>query len=255
MKVTFLGTGTSQGVPVIACDCTVCTSVNPHDKRLRTAALIEHEGTTIVIDAGPDFRQQMLRAQVKKIDAILITHEHKDHLAGLDDVRAFNFINKTTVKVYAHERVQEEIKREYRYAFDGTNYPGLPQIELHDLNPFVDIQIGAIHITPIEVLHHQLPVLGFVVCNFAYVTDANFIGQRALDKLKDKEHLVLNALRKEKHISHFNLSEALEIIASLQPKNAYLTHLSHQMGLHSELQNILPARVYAAYDGMIIESA
>ncbi|MBK8847201.1 MAG: MBL fold metallo-hydrolase [Bacteroidetes bacterium] len=255
MKVTLLGTGTSQGVPVIACDCVVCTSADARDKRLRTAALLQQDDTTVVIDAGPDFRQQMLRAQVKKIDAILITHEHKDHLAGLDDVRAFNFINKTTVKVYAHERVQEEIKREFRYAFDGNNYPGLPQIELHDLNSFVSIQIGSIRITPIEVLHHQLPVMGFVCDNFAYVTDANFIGQKAMDILKNKKHLVLNALRKEKHISHFNLAEALDVISILHPESAYLTHLSHQMGLHTDLENILPSGVLAAYDGMIIENA
>ncbi|MBL0054096.1 MAG: MBL fold metallo-hydrolase [Bacteroidetes bacterium] len=253
MKVTFLGTGTSQGVPVISCPCKICTSSNPRDNRLRSAILIEDEGTNIVIDTGPDFRQQMLRAQVKHLDAIVFTHEHKDHLAGLDDIRAFNYFNKKRVDVYAHERVQAAIKREFPYIFDGNNYPGIPEIDLYDIRAGVNIQINNITLQPLEVMHYQLPVFGFRINNFVYITDANFIAPHVMREIKGVDHFVINALRREKHISHFTLDEALAVIEEVNPGRAYLTHISHQLGLHDDVAAELPKNVVPAYDGMIIE--
>jgi phosphoribosyl 1,2-cyclic phosphate phosphodiesterase len=252
LKITFLGTGTSQGVPLIACNCEVCKSHNAKDKRLRSAIMVETATTTIVIDTGPDFRQQMLREKVEKLDAVVFTHEHKDHIAGLDDVRAFNFIQRKHIDVYATSRVQAAIKREFAYIFAEDKYPGIPLINLHRIEnkPF---SILGVQFTPIEVMHYKLPVLGYRVGDFSYVTDAKSIAPQEIDKLRGSKILVINALRRETHVSHFTLNEALELIREIKPDQAYLTHLSHQMGLHSEVEKELPENVKIAYDGLIIE--
>ena len=252
MKITFLGTGTSQGVPVIACGCSVCQSVNPKDSRLRTSILIENSGQTIIIDTGPDFRQQMLNAKVKNLDAVVFTHAHKDHTAGLDDIRAFNYVSRSKMNVFATLEVQEQLKREYDYVFAGVYYPGIPEIQLHtiDNNPF---KVGETTFIPIEVLHLRLSVFGFRIGNFTYITDANFISDKEMKKIEGTEVLVINALRLQKHVSHFTLEEALQIIKKVHPKQAYLTHISHQLGLHNEVEKILPPNVHCAYDGLTLE--
>lgn len=252
MKITFLGTGTSQGVPLIACTCEVCTSEDPRDKRLRTSILVECEGISIVVDTGPDFRQQMLREKVKKLDAVVFTHEHKDHIAGLDDIRAFNFILKRKVDVYASDRVQDAIRREFAYIFSDTKYPGIPEIELHTIQnkPF---EIQGIPIIPIEVLHYKLSVYAFRFGDFVYITDANAISQQEKKKIVGCKILVINALRRQAHVSHFTLQEALDLIAELKPEKAYLTHISHQLGKHSNIEKELPSGVFQAYDGLQIQ--
>jgi phosphoribosyl 1,2-cyclic phosphate phosphodiesterase len=249
VKITFLGTGTSQGVPVIACGCSTCLSSDPHDKRLRTSVLIETEDTVVVIDAGPDFRQQMLREHVSKLDAILLTHEHKDHIAGLDDVRAFNYKSQDAIDIFSEERVQKVIKKEYSYVFSEYQYPGIPKMRL---NPIPDhgFKVKQLSITPIRVFHYRLPVYGFRVANFAYITDANYIPEESKEKLIGVKYLVINALRKEKHISHFSLREAIDLIREISPKKAYITHISHQMGLHAEVSKELPSGIMLAYDGL-----
>jgi phosphoribosyl 1,2-cyclic phosphate phosphodiesterase len=251
LSITFLGTGTSQGVPIIACECDVCTSDDPFDKRLRTSAMIESEGTVVVIDAGPDFRQQMLREKVKKIDAVLLTHEHKDHLAGLDDVRAFNYRWNEPVNVYGTVRVLHAVKREFAYAFEDNPYPGVPKIALHEINenPFF---INQLEITPIEVLHHQMPVNGFRFHDFTYITDAKTISAQELNKIKGSRVLVLNALRRESHISHLTLQEAIDLAALIEPEACFLTHMSHQIGKHKEISKLMPPKVYFAHDGLKI---
>jgi len=249
IKITFLGTGTSQGVPVIACRCNVCTSSNAKDKRLRTSILVETSKTRFVIDTGPDFRQQLLREKTEWIDAVLFTHEHKDHIAGLDEVRAFNYINKTKVPVYATERVQKAIHREFAYIFAEEKYPGIPEVELITIEnePFY---IKDILVEPINVLHYKLPVKGFKINKFAYITDANFIAEEELEKLKDLDVLVLNTLRRETHISHFTLNEGIELVKQLKPRKCYFTHISHQLGLHEEVSKELPENVELALDGL-----
>ncbi|MFN8282257.1 MAG: MBL fold metallo-hydrolase [Chitinophagales bacterium] len=251
MKFTFLGTGTSQGVPVITCPCEVCQSNDLKDKRTRTSLLIQSEKTTVVIDTGPDFRFQMLRENVQDLDAVLFTHAHKDHVAGLDDIRPFNYLLNKTIDVYAEERVQEVLKREFAYAFVGHDYPGAPQIRLNtiDEHPFF---IGDIHFIPIRAMHKTLPVLGFRVGDFTYITDANFIADEELEKIKGSKYLVLNALRKETHYSHFNLEQALEIVEKTKPEHAYFTHISHHLGLHEDVKKELPNHVRLAYDGLVI---
>jgi phosphoribosyl 1,2-cyclic phosphate phosphodiesterase len=251
MQITFLGTGTSQGVPVIACPCIVCQSEDPRDKRLRTSILIEEKGKTFIIDTGPDFRQQMLLANVKNLDAVLFTHEHKDHTAGFDDVRAFNFINKQKMDVYASVRVQQAIHREFAYIFSDFKYPGIPEINLHLLENKV-ATIAGIDFLPIEVMHYKLPVFGFRVGDFTYITDANYISEVEKEKIKGSKVIVINALRKEPHISHFTLSQAIELMQELNPEKAYLTHASHQLGLHAAIQNELPPNIELAYDGLKI---
>lgn len=253
LELVFLGTGTSQGVPIIACECNVCTSQDSKDKRLRSSVLIRTSQTTLVVDTGPDFRQQMLRENVKVLDAILFTHEHKDHIAGLDDVRAYNFILKKKIPVYATERVIKALQREFYYIFNDEKYPGIPEIDIH----LIDNQafyIQDIHIQPVELLHYKLPVLGFIFNQrLAYITDANYISPLEKNKLKNLDVLIINALRREKHISHFTLQEALDIIQELQPKKAYLTHISHQLGTYKEVSKELPQNVFLAYDGLQIK--
>lgn len=252
MKITFLGTGTSQGVPVIACDCIVCKSTNPKNNRLRCSVLIEGNSGNLLIDTGPDFRQQMLRENVKHLEAILYTHEHKDHIAGMDDIRAYNYFQKKHMDLYLSDHVEEALRREFAYVFAEDKYPGIPLINLHRISkqPF---QLLGHTITPIEVSHYIMPVLGFKIDDFCYVTDAKAIEKQELDKMKNVKVLVLNALRKETHVSHFTLQEALDIIEYLKPQQAYLTHLSHQMGLHEEVERELPPHVKLAYDGLKIE--
>ncbi|MCX6181002.1 MAG: MBL fold metallo-hydrolase [Bacteroidetes bacterium] len=252
MKITFLGSGTSQGMPVIACECEVCASTDAKDNRLRVSIMIETEGKVFVIDAGPDFRQQMLREKVKKLNAIVFTHEHKDHIAGLDDVRAFNYITKKPAEIYASDLVQVALKREFHYVFSGIDYPGIPQLNLHTINnsPF---EIEGVKFIPISVLHYKLPVYGFRIGDFTYITDANYISEEELEKVKGSKILVLNALRKEKHISHFTLDEAVDLIKKVKPEKAYLTHISHMMGKHADVSKELPDGIELAYDGLNFE--
>lgn len=247
MKLTILGSGTSQGVPVIACDCPVCRSADKHDKRLRCSAMLEVDGKKIIFDAGPDFRYQMLRSGVKDIRAILLTHEHKDHIGGLDDVRAFNWVKQGAVDVYGSARTRDVVYKDFAYAFAEFRYPGVPEIEYHEVgeHPFL---IDDIRVIPLPVLHYKMSVLGFRIGNFAYITDANIIPLCSMEMLTGVEYLVLNALRKEKHLSHFNLTQALEVIGQLNLKQAFLTHIGHQMGLAAEVSRELPANVMLAYD-------
>ncbi len=251
MKFTFLGTGTSQGVPVITCQCEVCVSTDLKNNRTRSSLLIQSEKTIVVIDTGPDFRVQMLREKVQDLDAVLFTHGHKDHVAGLDDIRPFNYLLDKTIDVYAEERVQETLKREFSYAFTTQQYPGAPQIKLNtiDESPFM---ISDIPFIPIRAMHKDLPVLGFRVHDFTYITDANFIAETELEKIKGSKVLVLNALRKETHYSHFNLQQAIEIVEKIKPEHAYFTHISHHLGLHEDVEKELPNNVHLAYDGLQI---
>ena len=254
MKITVLGSGTSQGVPVIGCDCHVCQSTDEKDYRRRCSILVENDESTIVIDTGPDFREQMLRANVKKLDAVVFTHEHKDHVAGLDDVRAFNFMNNgKEMEVYATERVQTALKREFEYIFAASKYPGVPKIHLNKIGD-ESFRAGGFTLQPIDVMHYKLPVKCFRIGDFAYVTDANYISDTEKKKLTGVKCLIINALRREKHISHFNLAEALELIHEISPKQAYLTHISHLMGKHSETEKELPSNVKIAYDGLSFEA-
>lgn len=252
MKVTFLGTGTSQGVPLIACECEVCQSTSSFDKRLRVSVLIEVDNKTFVIDTGPDFRYQMLRAKVKQLDGILITHEHKDHVAGLDDVRAFNYRQKKAMNVYAHKRVHATLQREFHYAFADFKYPGVPLINLEEISDR-SFNIEGIEIIPIEVMHYLLPVLGFRVGDFSYITDAKTISDIEKEKIKGSKVLVINALQKEPHISHFTLTEAVAFAKSAGVEKTYLTHISHRMGKYENVQKELPPGIQLAYDGLVIE--
>ncbi len=250
MKVTFLGTGTSQGVPFIGCTCAVCTSTNKKDNRLRCAIWVETPEASIVIDAGPDFRYQMLRAKIKKLDAIVFTHGHKDHIAGLDDVRAYNYHDQRPMQVYATEETQQALRREYSYIFTNKTYPGIPQIDLHTIGANEPFSINGLKITPIKVLHYQLEVLGFRIGDFTYITDANYIAPEEMAKIKGCKALVLNALRHEPHISHYTLAEAIEVAREAGAEDTYFTHISHQLGLHDVVDAGLPEGMHLAYDGM-----
>jgi phosphoribosyl 1,2-cyclic phosphate phosphodiesterase len=252
MIVTFLGTGTSQGVPVIACECEVCRSLDFRDKRLRVSVHLQIGDKSLVIDSGPDFRQQVLRERIKTLDALLFTHEHKDHTAGMDDIRAFNFFQGKAMPVYGRPTVLEQLKREFAYVFSGPQYPGIPQVQLQpiDNEPFV---VEGIEVIPVEVMHYRLPVYGFRIGDFSYITDANYIAEGELEKIKGSRVIVLNALRREPHISHFTLDQAVELLRELQPEKGFLTHISHQMGRHAEVDKLLPPNVHLAFDGLKIE--
>ena len=251
MRVTFLGTGTSQGVPVIGCDCPVCRSLDFRDKRLRSSILVETDELSLVIDTGPDFRQQMLRENVKRLDAVVFTHEHKDHTAGMDDIRSFNFRQKKDMPVYARHHVLEQLKREFAYVFAEHKYPGVPQVETHIIEntPF---KIGEQEIIPIEVMHYKLPVFGFRINDFTYITDAKTIAPEEMDKVRGSKYVVINALQQEPHISHMTLEEAIAFADDIGAEHTYFTHLSHKMGKHKVVQKTLPDHVSIAYDGLKI---
>ena len=252
LQVTFLGTGTSQGVPVIACQCEVCQSSDIRDTRTRTSVLLHYNGKNIVIDTGPDFRQQMLREKVMHLDAILFTHEHKDHISGMDDIRAFNYVSKQDMPVYVTPQVEVGLRREFHYVFADLKYPGIPKVVIHqfDKQPF---ELFAKTVVPIEVMHYKLPVMAFRIDDFTYITDANYISPEEKEKIKGSKILVVNALRQEPHVSHFTLEEALELIAEIKPQKAYLTHISHLMGSHEAVSKLLPEHVEIAYDGLKID--
>jgi phosphoribosyl 1,2-cyclic phosphate phosphodiesterase len=252
MHVTFLGTGTSQGVPVIACTCEVCCSLDFRDKRLRVSVHLQIDNKSFIIDSGPDFRQQVLRERIKTLDALLFTHEHKDHTAGMDDIRSYNFRQKKDMPIYARSTVIEQLKREFFYIFTENKYPGVPRVQVNiiDNNPFT---IEGIQVTPIEVMHYRLPVFGFRIGDFTYITDANFIAEEELQKIRGSKVVVLNALQKENHISHFTLAQAVELLEELQPEKAFLTHISHKLGLHAEVEKELPPFIKIAYDGLRVE--
>lgn len=253
VKLTFLGTGTSQGIPLIGCECKVCQSTDSKDKRLRTSVLIEHNNNTFVIDTGPDFRQQMLREKVKNLNAVIFTHEHKDHIAGLDDVRAFNFLLNKPMDVYATERVQNAIRKEFSYIFTDEKYPGIPKLNLHTIAA-ESFTIDGTTFIPIEVMHHKMPVKAFRIGNITYITDANFISDQEKEKIKGSEIIIINALRKEEHISHYTFKQAIDLMFELEPKKAYFTHISHQLGLHKEVTKELPDWIELAYDGLTVEA-
>lgn len=251
MKIRFLGTGTSQGIPVIGSDHPVCKSKDPRDKRLRVSVLVEWESYTYVIDCGPDFRYQMLRADCNKIDGILFTHEHSDHVTGLDDIRPF-FFRQGNVPIYAHRRVLEALHTRFAYVFETENkYPGAPTVNEHELDgsPFV---IGDLKVVPIDIDHNGLQVFGFRFKDFVYITDAKTVAEEELTKLQNVKVLVINALREKQHQSHFNLEEALAFIAKVKPERAYLTHISHLLGFHEDVQQKLPEKVFLAYDNLTI---
>jgi len=251
LKITFLGTGTSSGVPMIACNCAVCTSTDEKDKRLRSSILIESDSTTLVVDTTPDFRYQMLRENVKHLDAVLFTHPHKDHVAGLDDVRAFNYFQEQPMQIYANQMTMDALMREFAYAFADKKYPGVPNLELNTITeePF---SIGDIPIIPVLVWHLKMPVYGFRFGDFTYITDANRIDDEEKEKIRGSKTIVLNALRKEKHISHYALDEAIELVQELKIPEAYFTHISHQLGKHEEIEKTLPQGIHLGYDGLVM---
>lgn len=253
MEITILGSGTSQGVPVIACDCAVCLSSDTKDKRLRASILIKIDGENFVVDAGPDFRTQLLRENVQQLSGILFTHEHKDHIAGLDDVRAFNYKQNRPMDVYCNAAVEQALKREFYYIFENTNYPGVPKIKINNITKNRFQLNNGTSVQPIEVLHYKMPVLGFRLGDFTYITDAKTISEEEIVKVLGIKVLIVNALHLSPHISHFNLEEALEFIARINPEKAYITHISHLFGTHQQIEKLLPPNVFAAYDGMKIK--
>lgn len=247
-----MGTGTSQGVPVIACDCKVCTSQDPRDNRLRSSILIETQGKVFSIDAGPDFRQQLLRAKVTKLDAVIFTHEHKDHVAGLDDVRAFNFKQMREMPVYVTDNVEDALRREFPYIFADYKYPGVPRLDVHKITN-IPFHAEGVRFQPIEVMHYKMPVFGYRVGDFTYITDVSHIPEAEMHKIRGSKVIVISALRKQPHISHFNLDQAIDLLTQLKPEKGYLTHISHLMGLHEEVSKELPDFIELAYDGLVIE--
>ncbi len=252
MKVTFLGTGTSQGVPVIACDCEVCRSLDYRDKRTRTSIHIEVDGKSIVFDTGPDFREQMLRERINHLDAVIYTHEHKDHTAGLDDVRSYNFKQEMDMPVYGRKPVLQQIKREFAYIFAANKYPGIPKVKLHEIEnqPF---QVEGIDILPVDVMHYKLPVFGYRIKDFTYITDVNHIPDEEKRKIRGSKVLVLSALQKHSHLSHFNLEQAIAVVKELEIPQAYFIHMGHRMGLHRDIEEELPDGMELAHDGLKIE--
>ncbi len=278
-RLTFLGTGTSQGVPMIGCNCDVCRSADPRDKRLRASAMVEYDGLRILIDAGPDFRQQMLRESVSHLDAILLTHNHKDHTGGLDDIRAFNYLERRASEIYCEPYVEESLQKEYSYAFAEKKYPGAPEWHVHNIDekPFTirtggpveilewesgkgytyttigsDSESHSVEIIPIRGMHYKLPVLGYRFGNIAYCTDMNFIPEEEFAKLQGLDHFVINCVKHGKHISHYSLEEAIEVAQRVGARHSWLTHLSHQLPCYEELASELPEGILPAYDGLVI---
>ena len=252
IRVEFLGTGTSQGVPVIACNCAVCESADPRDERLRASVWVQVDGVSLLIDAGPDLRQQMLRSKVHTLDAVLLTHEHMDHIAGIDDLRAFNFAQKRPMDIHGNAPTTDAVRRMFHYAFAEERYPGVPELRLHEIGAGT-IEIAGVQVQVVEVMHHKMPVLGFRIGSFAYITDAKTISASERDKLRGLDVLVLNALRKKEHLTHLNLSEALAIVEDLRPKRALFTHISHLLGTHGSVAAELPAGSELAYDGLVVQ--
>ena len=252
MRVRLLGTGTSQGIPIIGCHCPVCTSTDERDHRLRTSALVEVDGVNILIDAGPDLRQQLLRCGVTRLDALLLTHEHKDHTGGIDDVRPINFLMKTPLNIYGQPRVMKAIRNDYSYAFGPDQYPGVPQLVLTPLQP-EPFEVKGVEVIPVKVRHMTLPIFGYRIRNFGYITDASFISETEKKKLRGVKVLVINALRREQHYSHFNLEQALAIIDEIKPERAYLTHVSHRLGKYVDVSQELPQNVFLGIDNQLIE--
>lgn len=254
MKVTFLGTGTSQGIPIIGCECDTCLSTDKRDKRLRCAIMITlDDGKNIVVDIGPDFRYQMLRENVKDIEAILVTHEHNDHIIGLDDVRAINFKHQKDMPVYTLQRVIDNLKERFSYAFSDNPYPGIPRINLLPIHKSKPFEIVGQHIIPIEVMHYKLPVLGFRFNDFTYLTDIKTITEEELEKVKGTKILVLGALQRKEHISHLTIDEAIELSNKIQPEMTYFTHFSHRLGKYEDVIKTLPENITMAYDGLVLE--
>lgn len=251
-QLTFLGTGTSQGVPTIGCGCEVCKSTDPRDKRLRSSVLVEHEGLRILVDAGPDFRYQMLRAGVSSLDAILLTHNHKDHTGGLDDIRAFNYLEKKATQIYCEKYVEESLRKEYSYAFEEIRYPGAPEWDVHiiDDKPFT---VNGVEIIPIRGRHFKLPVLGYRFGNIAYCTDMNHIPDEEYEKLQNLDHFIINCVRRGRHISHYSLEQAIEVAQKVGAKHSWLTHLSHQLPCYEDLKKELPEGILPAFDGLVLD--
>ena len=251
-QLTFLGTGTSQGVPMIGCGCEVCKSTDPRDKRLRSSVLVKHEGLRILVDAGPDFRYQMLRAGVSSLDAILLTHNHKDHTGGLDDIRAFNYLEKKATQIYCEKYVEESLRKEYSYAFEEIRYPGAPEWDVHiiDDKPFT---VNGVEIIPIRGRHFKLPVLGYRFGNIAYCTDMNHIADEEYEKLQNLDHFIINCVRRGRHISHYSLEQAIEVAQKVGAKHSWLTHLSHQLPCYEDLKKELPEGILPAFDGLVLD--
>lgn len=251
-QLTFLGTGTSQGVPMIGCGCEVCKSTDPRDKHLRASVLVEHEGLRILVDAGPDFRYQMLRAGVSSLDAILLTHNHKDHTGGLDDIRAFNYLEKKATQIYCEKYVEESLRKEYSYAFEEIRYPGAPEWDVHiiDDKPFT---VNGVEIIPIRGRHFKLPVLGYRFGNIAYCTDMNHIPDEEYEKLQNLDHFIINCVRRGRHISHYSLEQAIEVAQKVGAKHSWLTHLSHQLPCYEDLKKELPEGILPAFDGLVLD--
>lgn len=251
MTLSFLGTGTSQGVPVVTCNCPVCLSNNPRDCRLRSSVLVKTDlGSSILIDIGPDFRYQMLREGINHIDAILITHAHRDHVAGIDDIRPFNYTQQSKIKLYTNRLASDILQHDYGYIFDSHIYPGLPEVDLITVSGDTSFDVARQNVIPVKAMHKDMPILGFRLDKLAYITDANYIEDSELTKLSGVDVLVINALCQEKHFSHFSLQESLQIIEKIAPAKAYITHVSHKMGLYDEVEHILPKDVHLAYDGL-----
>ena len=252
-NLIFLGTGTSQGVPVMGCSCSVCKSKDLKNSRLRSSVLIQLRDKNILIDSGPDFRTQMLREHINHIDSVLFTHEHRDHVAGIDDLRSFYFLNKKAIPMYMSKRVERAIKKNYSYMFGSKQYFGKPKFDIVSIDKKKQFPLFKSNIIPIEVMHHKLPVLGYRIYDLAYITDANYIKKEEIKKLQNLNILIINCLQKEPHISHFNLKQVLELIYFLKPKVSYLTHISHNLGLHKEVEKELPNNVYLAFDKLQIK--
>lgn len=254
LKVTMLGSGTSQGVPVIGCQCAVCKSNDKRDNRLRSSIMFEWNNENFVVDTGPDFRQQMLRENVRSLRAVLFTHEHKDHIAGMDDVRSFNFLEKRDMELYCTKDVEKALKREFFYAFEDNKYPGVPNVNINNISDKTFRLPDGPLVTPIQVYHYKMPVKGFRIGNFAYLTDVKSIEMEELNKLKGVEYLILDCLRERTHISHLNLEEAIELVDVIQPKQTYLTHISHLFDTHENIDNKLPESVSPGFDGLIFNA-